>query len=166
MSLGTDNGVTCFIPDPHRWSESSKYIISELRAGHEGEVLASGNAGSLRMRRFLRRGSQSLGAGNGLALNRALAAGVRRTSRVKERVVIVESEFSSVHTSAPVAIRHEANVTDEGKMAVYVTVSKGEMPASDAGARSAQVMVVFDFVSGGIALLGSTPGYSSCTPPG
>jgi hypothetical protein len=53
-----------------------------------------------------------------------------------------------------------------GRAKSLVMVSKREMPASDAGARRAQVMVVFGFVSGGIALLGSTPGYSSFTPPG
>ncbi len=61
------------------------------------------------MRRFLRRSGESLGAGNGLALARDLTAGIHGTCRVKELVVIVESEFSSVHTLAPIAFASRNN---------------------------------------------------------
>src|SRR6266498_3709203 len=56
----------------------------------------------MRRRRFRRR-HLSLQPRNRLALNRALTAGFDRTCRVKELVVIVESEFWSDFTHAPVS---------------------------------------------------------------
>jgi hypothetical protein len=76
--------------------------------------------GGAMLARFLRRVGQSLGAGNGMDLNRALAAGIHGTCRVKELVVIVESEFSSVHTGSPVGLTSCANLADETEMRVYV----------------------------------------------
>jgi len=56
------------------------------------------------MWRFWQWRGESLGAECRLVLNRDLSAGFSRTGSVKELVVIAESEFSSVHTRAPVAI--------------------------------------------------------------
>jgi hypothetical protein len=42
-----DNGATRFVPGSHRWSSTPKDSISDLRARHDGQVLACGNAGSL-----------------------------------------------------------------------------------------------------------------------
>lgn len=42
-----DNGATRFVPGSHRWSGTPADTISDLRAEHDGQVLACGNAGSL-----------------------------------------------------------------------------------------------------------------------
>ena len=42
-----DNGATRFVPGSHRWSSTPADSISDLRAEHEGQVLACGKAGSL-----------------------------------------------------------------------------------------------------------------------
>lgn len=42
-----DNGATRFVPGSHRWPGTPEETISDLRAEHDGQVLACGNAGSL-----------------------------------------------------------------------------------------------------------------------
>ncbi|HWM90392.1 MAG TPA: phytanoyl-CoA dioxygenase family protein [Thermoanaerobaculia bacterium] len=42
-----DNGATRFVPGSQRWSGTPEDTISDLRAEHDGQVLACGNAGSL-----------------------------------------------------------------------------------------------------------------------
>lgn len=42
-----DNGATRFVPGSHRWSSTPEDTISDLRAEHDGQMLACGNAGSL-----------------------------------------------------------------------------------------------------------------------
>ena len=42
-----DNGATRFVPGSHRWSSTPEDAISDLRAEHDGQVLACGEAGSL-----------------------------------------------------------------------------------------------------------------------
>ena len=42
-----DNGATRFVPGSHRWSSTPEDTISDLRAEHDGQVLACGTAGSL-----------------------------------------------------------------------------------------------------------------------
>ena len=42
-----DNGATRFVPGSHRWPGTPADSISDLRAGHAGQVLACGCAGSL-----------------------------------------------------------------------------------------------------------------------
>ena len=42
-----DNGATRFVPGSHRWSGTPDDTISDLRAEHDGQVLACGSAGSL-----------------------------------------------------------------------------------------------------------------------
>jgi hypothetical protein len=42
-----DNGVTRFVPGSHRWSATPADAISDLRADHDGQMLACGSAGSL-----------------------------------------------------------------------------------------------------------------------
>jgi hypothetical protein len=42
-----DNGATRLVPGSHRWSSTPEDTISDLRAEHDGQVLACGNAGSL-----------------------------------------------------------------------------------------------------------------------
>jgi hypothetical protein len=42
-----DNGATRFVPRSHGWPLNPEDTISDLRAQHEGEVLACGKAGSL-----------------------------------------------------------------------------------------------------------------------
>jgi len=42
-----DNGATRFVPGSHRWSSPPEDTISDLRAEHDGQVLACGNACSL-----------------------------------------------------------------------------------------------------------------------
>lgn len=42
-----DNGSTRFVPVSHRWSGTPEEAMSDVRAAHEAEVLASGAAGSL-----------------------------------------------------------------------------------------------------------------------
>ncbi len=42
-----DNGATRFVPGSHRWSGAPADTISDLRAEHDGQVLACGNVGSL-----------------------------------------------------------------------------------------------------------------------
>ena len=43
----SDNGATRFVPGSHRRSGTPEDTISELRAEHDGQVLACGSAGSL-----------------------------------------------------------------------------------------------------------------------
>ena len=42
-----ENGATRFVPGSHRWSGTPAGTISDLRAEHDGQVLACGPAGSL-----------------------------------------------------------------------------------------------------------------------
>jgi hypothetical protein len=42
-----DNGTTRFVPGSHRWSGTPEDAMADVRAAHEGEVLACGAAGSL-----------------------------------------------------------------------------------------------------------------------
>ena len=42
-----DNGATRFVPGSHRWPGTPEDATSNLRAEHDGQVLACGNAGSL-----------------------------------------------------------------------------------------------------------------------
>lgn|SRR5215203_594654 len=42
-----DNGATRFVPGSHRWSGTPEETISDLRAQHDGQVLACGDPGSL-----------------------------------------------------------------------------------------------------------------------
>jgi Phytanoyl-CoA dioxygenase (PhyH) len=42
-----DNGATRLVPGSHKWSGSPQDTVTDLRAEHEGEVLACGGAGSL-----------------------------------------------------------------------------------------------------------------------
>ena len=42
-----DNGTTRFVPGSHRWSGTPEDTMSDVRAAHEGEVLACAGAGSL-----------------------------------------------------------------------------------------------------------------------
>jgi ectoine hydroxylase-related dioxygenase (phytanoyl-CoA dioxygenase family) len=42
-----NNGATRFVPGSHRWSSTPEDTISDLRAEHDGQMLACGNAGSL-----------------------------------------------------------------------------------------------------------------------
>lgn len=42
-----DNGATRFVPGSHRWPGAPEDTLSDLRAGHEEQVLACGSAGSL-----------------------------------------------------------------------------------------------------------------------
>jgi Phytanoyl-CoA dioxygenase (PhyH) len=44
-----DNGATRFVPGSHRWANTPSAAISELRADHDGQLLACGEAGSLLM---------------------------------------------------------------------------------------------------------------------
>jgi hypothetical protein len=43
----SDNGTTRFVPGSRRWSGTPEDTMSDVRAAHEGEVLACGDAGSL-----------------------------------------------------------------------------------------------------------------------
>ena len=40
-----DNGATRFVPGSHRWSGTPEDTLSDLRAEHDGQVLACGKAG-------------------------------------------------------------------------------------------------------------------------
>ena len=42
-----DNGATRFVPGSHRWLSTPADTLSDLRAEHDGQALACGNAGSL-----------------------------------------------------------------------------------------------------------------------
>jgi ectoine hydroxylase-related dioxygenase (phytanoyl-CoA dioxygenase family) len=42
-----ENGATRFVPGSHRWAGTPEDTISDLRAEHDGQVLACGPAGSL-----------------------------------------------------------------------------------------------------------------------
>src|SRR5215212_238953 len=42
-----DNGATRFVPGSHRWGHVPSDVMQDLRAEHEGQVLAIGSAGSL-----------------------------------------------------------------------------------------------------------------------
>ncbi len=42
-----DNGATRFVPGSHRWPGTPEGTMSDLRAEHDGQVLACGDAGSL-----------------------------------------------------------------------------------------------------------------------
>jgi hypothetical protein len=42
-----DNGATRFVPGSHRWPGTPEGTMSDLRADHDGQVLACGDAGSL-----------------------------------------------------------------------------------------------------------------------
>ena len=42
-----DNGATRFVPGSHRWPGTPKDTMSDVRAAHDGEVLACGAAGSM-----------------------------------------------------------------------------------------------------------------------
>jgi ectoine hydroxylase-related dioxygenase (phytanoyl-CoA dioxygenase family) len=42
-----DNGTTRFVPGSHRWPGAPEDTMRDVRAAHDGEVLACGTAGSL-----------------------------------------------------------------------------------------------------------------------
>ena len=43
----SDNGATRFVPGSHTWAEYPEDTMSDLRADHDGQVLACGEAGSV-----------------------------------------------------------------------------------------------------------------------
>lgn len=43
----SDNGATRFVPGSHRWPGAPEDTVSDLRAEHDGQVMATGSAGSL-----------------------------------------------------------------------------------------------------------------------
>jgi hypothetical protein len=42
-----DNGATRFVPGSHQWPNAPEDVMPDRRAGHDGQVLACGSAGSL-----------------------------------------------------------------------------------------------------------------------